>query len=493
MKTLYHIYYIFLIKTVYSDTFLISHWSNSDSCFGPPTSIFKFNVSDTTLHSPPNGEVWPICLESFLVSQDLGVCGEFFNSTYTQCCVTSLDLTLTANYKSYSHVQLGDIGSDYKSSITKTANGGKYCHIEPTTTNLTPVLFNDMLFLADDTCRDGTYKCTSDGSFLIYKNQDCSGPSESYKLDSSKTVYQSETIGEFFGQILSITNAQNTFIWRTYDPLALVLPNTTQVADILTHLCQLVFFGSIIGILIKPIQKIRASSNPVILYTVLLNLFRLILLGIHIVYWYCPLPSWEQVVYLGEVYYILSGLESLATITFTFYLLIQLKLIDVKVRVRSILAFIVFAVHIGLFGGNYFFICRLPSIEPCIPITMVYKWIALDGYWTLFVFTWNILPVALIPIQFRRRANQKESLFKAIQYVLQLDKTYTTLLCLQIVLVITYFGVGLLQVSTLLGDDKSFYLSIHTLRTISGISEVFISVMIEKIREMISKKFVTKN
>ncbi|KAI8892643.1 hypothetical protein BC833DRAFT_611125 [Globomyces pollinis-pini] len=112
---------------------------------------------------------------------------------------------------------------------------------------------------------------------------------------------------------------------------------------------------------------------------------------------------------------------------------------------------------------------------------------------TLFVFIWNILPVALIPIQFRRKANQKESLFKAIQYVLQLDKTYTTLLCLQIVLVLIYFGVGLLQMSTVLGNDKTFYLSMHILRTIVGISEIFISVMIEKIREMISRKFVTKN
>ncbi|KAI8894258.1 hypothetical protein BC833DRAFT_568502 [Globomyces pollinis-pini] len=487
------IYYSILLIQIYCTKIVQPQWYHSLDCKGAPSSIYILNISSTSIFEPEDGEAWPNYFTLNVQLNGLGYCGAYSYSTYSQCCISSLDMKLTEGYGSAMTAFLDDDESNLVEMMPKDANGNLYCYIQPNTTTLTPTLFNQMLFLAQDDCIDDTYVCSPNGTFTVYSNSSCTGVSETFPLKSIESTHLSSQIGFFNGNMKTIQNANNSMIWLTYTPPTLIVPNTTHLPDILTHVCQIVYFLCILAVLVKPLAKICNSSNMVITLTVILNLFRIVVHIVHIFYWYYVLPEWNYVLYLGEVYYTVTGLESLATVAFTAYLIIKLKLIDVKIWLRVCLGILILAVHWFFYGSNYFFICQLSTLKLCISISTFYEWRIYSKFWIIFVFAWNTIPVILIPIRYRRKYSAKESFLKSVIYILRLDTIYTNLLLLQLIIIIAYFVLGMIQnAGWYLGDDRAYYFFGHIRRTIVGVEEVTIAVMIERIRDMISNKFRRK-
>ncbi|KAJ2992383.1 hypothetical protein HDV02_003084, partial [Globomyces sp. JEL0801] len=219
--------YVLVFCVAHATQLLQSQWSDSWNCNGPPKSINIFNITDIYAYTPGEEEVWPVFYENRALSNPIGYCGNSYELLYSECCVSSLDPSITAHYKSSQAALLEEDGSNLLDTIPKDANGATYCYIQSSTANITHTLFNQMYFLADGSCIDEMYKCTPDGGFYIYEKAECSGPYEEYLLDVSVSSNTSQILGEFTGEMMALTDAKNEHLWTTYSPFNRIIPNTT--------------------------------------------------------------------------------------------------------------------------------------------------------------------------------------------------------------------------------------------------------------------------
>ncbi|KAI8894253.1 hypothetical protein BC833DRAFT_605543 [Globomyces pollinis-pini] len=262
---------IYLVK---GTQVLQTHWKSSYYCNGPPSSMYIHNISDIFAYEPLENEVWPIFYQNQVKDLPLGICGNANGiEFYTNCCVSSLNKSNTGGYEN--------------------ANNVDYCYVNPNTTDLTPILFNHMYFIADGTCIDGQYKCLPKGEFVIYSGYGCTEEYESYQLMSDVTPHENELIGYFNAHMWKTSKAENQRIWITYYPFSAMVPNTTALADILTHICQVIFVGTVLLQLYYSGNQYRQKRHRFWLNLFFLNVFRLILRGVHIIYWFFALFCWN--------------------------------------------------------------------------------------------------------------------------------------------------------------------------------------------------------
>ncbi|KAJ2996444.1 hypothetical protein HDV02_006522 [Globomyces sp. JEL0801] len=469
--------FLLLCRIVESNLVVESRWGNSYRCEGPPNSLVVFNVNDISAFGPDEGEIWPVTYESMASANPLGVCGNLYVPTYTQCCVSSLNLEVTGNFQSSLPALIED-ESNFDSLIHKDANGLSYCDIQPVDAVITPTLFNHMLFLTDNSCIDGVYRCFKNGTFAIYSEKQCSGIVEVYPLDSSSTIQSSSIIGTFEGKTRIIANAANSRIWIMYNPLAETIPNTMAISDVLTHVTHILYFPCLLAVCWTYFSKFIAQKNRMYLFLGLLNSFRILLRILHIFYWYTPIRDWNTSVYFATVYYSIYGLEGIFTVLLTGNQIIRMKLFKLSKLFQIICTIAIIAIHLVLYGGYYFYFCAAATdYEPIIPLYSL----------TIFIFVFNLTPVIGLPYFVSRKVRAEESIFNVFKFFVTLDAQFNITLVVHLILIIVFVVLSSMNQTTVFGDDRVSYFFGHVRRTIVGFHELLTTISLDRLQSLMKK------
>ncbi|KAI8894251.1 hypothetical protein BC833DRAFT_605540, partial [Globomyces pollinis-pini] len=213
------------------------------------------------------------------------------------------------------------------------------------------------------------------GSFVIYSGSGCTEEFERHQLGTKTTAHQDKIIGFFAGQIWKTSKAANKHVWVTYNPFSAHVPNSTAIflLTFLLHLHHCV---------LQYIEK----RHRFWLNLLFLNVFRLILRAVHIVYWYIPIDNWDTFAYLSFTYYSLFGLESLWTIYVSSFQIFQLEVLRLKPSFRVLLLAFITILHLVLYGGHYLRICRVhtmncKSVLPFYSVELLDKWYKFTSWW----------------------------------------------------------------------------------------------------------------
>ncbi|KAI8892748.1 hypothetical protein BC833DRAFT_662157 [Globomyces pollinis-pini] len=462
----------------------LSHWLQSYRCDGPPTVVYYFENTDIESYDNGNDTV----PNTYYYSKTGGYCGNYMELTFSQCCLSTLDLTLSNGYQSLLPALVDDFDGDVLATLTANSNGGKYCYIQPTTTELTPTLFNQMLFLADNSCIDGAYRCSKNGTFQTFADTECLKPIESFPLSIQESDHESNSIGHFIGQMKIIEKAENTIIWTTYLPNTAAVPNTSSTADILTHVCQVIYLGAVLLLTFRSIIRYRKGKQTIWFFYILLNIFRLVLRITHVVYWYTPITDWNQSFLFGWVYYCFVGIEYLWTVLITAFQIFQLEMFKKFKWLRNLGLIIIIIVHLVFYGSNYFFICAISYVKGlgfCISDSFRYSWMSISPYWMIFMVVCNILPAILIPLGFHMQSNNEVNILKSIKEIVKLDGKFNFTIMIQLIIIIIYFVIASLQRTAIFGDDRVAFLFIHVSKTLIGIHEILLSFTLDRLRAIL--------
>ncbi|KAI8894256.1 hypothetical protein BC833DRAFT_238381 [Globomyces pollinis-pini] len=234
----------------------------------------------------------------------------------------------------------------------------------------------------------------------------------------------------------------------------------------------------------SPSLRYRVKKQRIWLYFTILNLFRLVVISIHIFYWYYIFEDWNTGYYVGFVYYSLSGLEYLFTVGLTAIQIFQLQVFKKYFWIKIGSLIILFILHVVLYGSNYFYICFSTEIQVCIPDTMYYEWGFLSPFWFITMFAWDLLPPILIPIALVQLSN-RESLYKSLVTIFKLDRIYNITLIVHVWIIVIYFIIGMLSSSFIFQNDKVMFLMIHIRRTLVVVHEILTTVSVNQLKNII--------
>ncbi|KAI8893958.1 hypothetical protein BC833DRAFT_606745 [Globomyces pollinis-pini] len=117
---------LYLTSLVASYLVLESQWKNSDSCAGPPTSMYYFKVSDLESHASSENETWSDYYSFHANEIPVYICGNLALDPNNQCCYSSIDSRLSFGYKSGAPFLLEE-GEDLDAVVPKSTNNHQYC------------------------------------------------------------------------------------------------------------------------------------------------------------------------------------------------------------------------------------------------------------------------------------------------------------------------------------------------------------------------------
>lgn len=143
------------------------------------------------------------------------------------CCVSSLDMSLTANVLSGISTEIINTSVDLLTYAPNTANNAQYCSFTALTSS-SLFGYKEYMYLADGSCINDYYQCSTTG-LNIFGNKGCVGVIENIPLSSTATPHLSGKLGSVSGSIVSIGQAKSIKGWVTYLPPQLMVPKL--VAD----------------------------------------------------------------------------------------------------------------------------------------------------------------------------------------------------------------------------------------------------------------------
>ncbi|KAI8896395.1 hypothetical protein BC833DRAFT_622157 [Globomyces pollinis-pini] len=186
----------------------------------------------------------------------------------------------------------------------------------------------------------------------------------------------------------------------------------------------------------------------------------------------------------GWIYYSLLGIETLATIAYTYNQIHSFLHKKPSLYQMIAIVVIVLVLHAGLYGGLYFLVC-FPDGSVCYPWkSFVKTWIRYRSYWFVLVFILNFLPVQIIAfIVVSNLSTNDTNVFKTVLKMFSLDRSFTALTIVQVIIIILYFMVNYVQLqTTLCGDDMTYLLFGHLRTTLVGFHEILNIWLTSRIR-----------
>ncbi|KAI8892535.1 hypothetical protein BC833DRAFT_359737, partial [Globomyces pollinis-pini] len=207
------------------DRLLLSQWSNNLYCEGPPNMMYVFPINDFASYEPDEGETWSTYYTLLTADGDSGInrCGTTMKSMHSNCCFSTLSLEYLDYWSSGSPALLDPSVSDYNTSVYASTAGYSYCTVQSINSSLFDG-YESTMVLGDDNCTDKHYKCSSDGLFRIYTEENCEGSSVDFTLTTEQTEYTDSEIGDFVGFINSFNSGTQKVEWVAYAPSAYLVP-----------------------------------------------------------------------------------------------------------------------------------------------------------------------------------------------------------------------------------------------------------------------------
>ncbi|KAI8901762.1 hypothetical protein BC833DRAFT_74939 [Globomyces pollinis-pini] len=150
---------------------LLLLWLHSNICTGPPSSMYSFDVADSTLTTPTN-ESWPSFYSFGIMENNQNICGSAPLKLEKSCCISSLDLELSASYSSGVMIDTPTTLSD---PVDKFSARGDYCALQAKQ-SIDLWGYNAIYILANGHCINDTFRCANNGELSIYSSgKNCQG------------------------------------------------------------------------------------------------------------------------------------------------------------------------------------------------------------------------------------------------------------------------------------------------------------------------------
>ncbi|KAI8895167.1 hypothetical protein BC833DRAFT_602259, partial [Globomyces pollinis-pini] len=433
-----------IITQVYSESLMFSsQWIQSDTCTGPPTSMYSFRVSDFKQVIPTSNDTWSSIYKLSTMGAPYGYCGSLPVQIHDQCCVSSLDISQSDGYQSGMSME---INTSPPTVYHKDSSGIQYCSLHSENNGLQGYL--DIYILANGNCID-KMTCTDSGYFTVYQNDNCSIPLRSIQLTSKLT---DQTIPEFqnvSGMINKIPVSSIKTGWTTSLPGQYLVPNTNAFPDILQHICWGLSMLTVLLCFQLLFQKRKQRYFRIL---VMSQVCWIIYVSIYIFYTYSTSNNYAITFQFLGVFFNLATLSTTihtSSFVLRFFNPLASRLVSFGLYV------LVFLIHLLLSGSRYFNICFNLS-KNCLPYNFMVGWKSLSGYWIVFMFIYNTIPSIFSAITLARK-NGKKSVGEIISYIFEREKGFLIMLIAQVLNTIIYYTLICIQIYTpLAGSDRWF-------------------------------------
>ncbi|KAJ3313792.1 hypothetical protein HDV04_001596 [Boothiomyces sp. JEL0838] len=220
------------------------------------------------------------------------------------CCFSNLDSHYLSGYASVVQRQqlLG------KSNFPAVANGASYCHLQQAAPE-SLFGYSDIWYLADSSCIDSYYTCTTGGEFQAFSQPGCAGSPKSLKLKNNSQLFTFESMGNVTGQITTITDGSEIYSWTAYIPSS---PSTLaqQYAEIRGCIFNLAAITTVLNTanFIIGFQSITERHIKISIYASIILLHIILAGGNYFTYWYLASGNgsiWQKWIHLVPVWTVL--------------------------------------------------------------------------------------------------------------------------------------------------------------------------------------------
>ncbi|KAJ3315026.1 hypothetical protein HDV04_004826 [Boothiomyces sp. JEL0838] len=468
---------IFLQAIVAQNTVVESQWLHSDSCKGPPDSVFIFDVLDLNEYQPQMNETWS-SFYNFTVSNGntVGFCGNFPSYNPNNCCYQSLDTSISGSqgYQSGSPFVL-DSNSSTITAFSQQANGYSYCKLDAFQHGSLHG-YIEIFYYASNACIDGYFTCSAQKQFYVYSDYGCVGMSSIYSIDTKQEFYD-PILGNFSAEFVTIKDGTGTIQWTAMIPWTLLVPNTSSVWDILQHVMftlTLLGFTFVLTYSVKKYFQKRSINFQII---IVCQVIWLIYTICFMYFQYTSFYSSDTFLEVLELTYTLQNIATLASLFQTAYCFYRVQIKKITKKAMAIYGFIVFVIHIALAGSHYFMVCTYGSGGPlCISVEALNLWTPISFYWYIFVLIWGTLPP--LYLTFVVTMNQ-DSIYKRIKAMYTTDLVYTSYWIIHIGVILLYYCFVYLQFgSPTFSNDRAYNANLAILNFLfSGHAIMSIMVM----------------
>lgn len=434
----------------------------SSKCSGHPDVMYAFTVSDTSAYAPGVNETWAPMYAFTVNEYSIGLCGNLIVPSTNGCCYNSLDLTASNGYQS---ATMDIIPDDQQAQISGIVpfetNGAVYCHLAAQASNASSTLlgYSQVFVNSNDVCIDGQFKCSSIGLLEVYAgSRNCSGIPEKLQLSQLTRNYQTKTMGNITGSLLTFSGASRIFAWEAYTPSTLLVPSFQDPSEIISLVCF------IIAIIVALIMVVQTAFRLLpfkgwIMATFISQVLWLVWVSMRLAYWMKIFVSLFELAVWVEIIFAMLAFTTLLTTLITSKFIATVLVNHMKNYYQLVIYFVPVILHVCL-AGSYYIIYYAIYSQTGISVEysmQIRQWTTYFIYWIWSMLIWNCTPPILVALRLVNRGDDSLTLGQKISKLHSIDSTLLISLVFQLFIFISFFVLGFIRTQTaILGSDRAY-------------------------------------
>ncbi|KAJ3259453.1 hypothetical protein HK103_002356 [Boothiomyces macroporosus] len=363
-------------------------WYTQFDCLGAPDTIIIFN--DTFPTPVYQNTSW---------YEVIPVCGANPGEVPIGCCLSSLDLSLTVNYKSISRNYFPDY--NFVQSTPTDAVSNTYCHF---TTKA-----QDIYIKQNNQCLEN-YKCGTE--LTVYSDNTCSVVTDVLPFNALTNT----SMGLVNATLYKFTQGEMTINWIAYIPPTLLIPNYSEkweYVQLIVFVLSLLFLGLIS---IKQLAEVYKTRKP---RQISMFLYGLLLLFKMIYTVYFDYNIFNDFNWLGISQYtlLLLDLTSLFSCIISSLILFEIFKPNYYIKLASIFGLVV--LHLGLELPSYLVYLTIIVDIPALGSADLFNISTpLRSSWRIFAMLFELLPPLTLYYMIYFRTSAKKRLSPKLSSIL---------------------------------------------------------------------------
>jgi hypothetical protein len=213
---------------------LTANFLTADGCDQmPPDVMYGWNLLLENSTRAPASYAWPetYSRQASFRTYSVRCYGTLKAELSKECCVTSLNVTRSGNYTSYTTI-LADPENPLVSA-PKSSLGATYCHLRAVRyTPSSAFGFDHAYYHANGQCiSPHRVICNKDKTLSVFPTVGCQGTPTVISLNSTATVFNLTRLGLVTGDFVEVTQATSEFSWTILDRSPEYVPKFQYASD----------------------------------------------------------------------------------------------------------------------------------------------------------------------------------------------------------------------------------------------------------------------
>ncbi|KAJ3318901.1 hypothetical protein HDV06_006953 [Boothiomyces sp. JEL0866] len=438
-------------------------WFENYYCQGAPDSIIVFNETNPT----------PVCNMTMQNYDWIPSCGSDSYNVPIGCCFSSLDLSFTYGYHSFSRNYL----SDYSFDQSVPSGIANYCQLS-TLNNQLYNGYQEMYIRQTGGCVEDYFACNQT-HLQIYGNQSCFGLTNEIPLSAAGIETRSDLLGGIFVNLFVSDHGNMDVMWTSFVPPMLMIPNYSEPLEIvmlISYIFAITVYALFFSVQVYRIVKLR---NKKYLLQFLVSTF-----------WACRL---SMLIYY--TYTIFEDFELLSTFTFALILADTGTLFSTIIS--SFMLFDIFKVSstwkkvlvITVLTLVHLF-CEIPSYvywSPWIKLEVDISGFAMytRSAWKFIAICTDLIPVALIFGMIIKAARIKSIKSDAEEHVASINYTWKLIAIISLQFITGVLYILFFNTDDIIGKSDRQMNAIDGINTsILLIHEILLMVMYQSLQDV---------